>query len=106
MPGTLVHTQPEDNSTEPNGSLALTETNMTTTVSVSTMVEPTRNVSVFEVGIALFYTVIGGGIVFLAFSIYITSLSVIIWFWKSRKRPQNQGTVNFITPTFASSYEN
>ena len=102
MPGTLVHTRPEANLTEPNGSPALTETNMTTTVSVSTMVEPT---SLFEVGSVLFYAVIGGGTVVLAFSIHITSLGVVVWFWKSRKwqrpnsvsgviaQPQNQGTV-------------
>ena len=83
MSGTLVHSQPEANLTEPNGSPALTETNMTTTVSVSTMVEPTANVSVFEVGSVLFYAVIGGGIVVLAFSFII--VCVLICYSVQRK---------------------
>ena len=88
VPGTLVHTQPEANSTEPNyGSPALTETNGTTTVSVSTMVEPTRNVSIFEVGSTLFYAVIGGGIVVLAFSFIIVCVLIrysVQWKGKSQ----------------------
>ena len=89
MPGTLADTQPDDNLTEFNRSSAL-EINMTTIASVSSTVEPTTKVSILIVGSTPFYTVIGGGIIVLAFSFII--VCVLICYSVQRKRKSHTFT--------------
>ena len=92
MPGTF-HDQ-SDNDTKISSDHSLpTEINITTFLSVSTTAESTSKVSVFVIGGALFYTVIGvsGAIITLIFGFMI--VCVLIGLSVQRKRKSHTLTI-------------
>ena len=93
MPGTF-HDQPDNDTNISSDHSLTTEINITTFVSVSTTVESIIKDSVFAIGGALFYTMIGvgGAIITLIFGFMI--VCVLIGLSVQRKRKSHTLTVS------------
>ena len=86
MPGTF-HDQSNNDTNVSSDHPLPTEINITTLVSMSTIVESTSKVSVFAIGGALFYTVIGvsGTIITLIFGFMIVCVLIGLSVQRMRK---------------------